>query len=449
MRTPTDSPREIDSIDDFDLSDFLPDTVPEAEGVRRTKKTTSPIEAKAGAVDPLETDLSASELEQIACFDNDDGIKIDDAFIIPDAKERTSNLKNSLFFRTAVAAAIAAFGAGTIWIVTGFFFNEPVPKKLQYPQESRDEKLRKFMARYQQEQSTRSIEAADTHQPIQPPIEETPPPPPIQETPPIIIEKEITKDPAQETNGRSVASLPLTSTKIHSLANRAKGEVINSAVLQNKLEPQNRPSTSIALLKANVQKHLVYAGTKVSGTIIAPVHYIEALGGTHLVVSIDRPLKDSQDRTILPVGSRLSLKVIISDRDVFVTEVIDVNQAQPKTLKTRATLTRQHNDRPILATVLNNRQTSLFFNRLLNMGLRTTTSVLDAQNSGYSGDYYSYYHQQTDPLATGLSTLSREVLNQTENRERSLSRENLQSKKVYLIQQNTKINIYFLDSFSI
>ena len=404
-------------------------------------------------------EISKEEQKQIASsFSHcDDNITISEQLRIYPEEDPPKKLKNNLFFRATIALIIALIVAGTVRFIWGLFESnstttEPMPTNVSNNQ--LQEKIEQNLALYEQEK-----ENLDRQYQKKTPEEEPQLPTP-EEKPKKLLEP--TQEPAQETAQKpepSVPQLTVAQLPLSSSVRARAGSSYHSQRFNNNIKASvtsaSKPTTtvknpSIALLTGiQTNKYLIRGGSRISGKIIAPVHYIESLGGTNLVIEISNDLHDKGKRLVLPIGSRLSLKVIINDRSVYVTEVYSLEEEEPILLKTRVTLTREHNDRPITATVLSNREASLFLNRLLTTALETGNAIIGANNRGSSFGLDNYNNYNSDPIGTGLSTLSRSLLNRSRNSEARLNRKSLESKKIFLIEQDTIINIYFLDSFSI
>lgn len=414
-------------------------------------------------------EISKEEQKQIASsFSHcDDNITISEQLRIYPEEDPPKKLKNNLFFRATIALIIALIVAGTVRFIWGLFESNSTttePMATNVSNSQLQEKIEQNLALYEQEK-----ENLDRQYQKKTPEEEPRQPTPEQK-PKELLEpaqepaKEPAQEPAQELAPKkteisvpqlTVGQLPLSSSVRARAGSSYHSQRFNNNIKASVTSASKSTTTvknpSIALLTgaARTNKYLIRGGEKISGKIIAPVHYIESLGGTNLVIEISDDLHDKEKRLVLRIGSRLSLKVIINDRRVYVTEVYSLEEEEPVLLKTRVTLTREQNDRPITATVLSNREASLFLNRLLTTALETGNAIIGANNRGSSSGLDNYNNYNSDPIGTGLSTLSRSLLNRSRNSEARLNRQSLESKKIYLIEQDTKINIYFLDSFSI
>ena len=421
-----------------------------------------------------EENITKEEQQKLAATASnyDDNITISEDLKIHPEEPNTLALKNNIFFRATIAILVATTVAGSIRLIWGLFESPSTSAPVvanNLNTESASEKIARLKAQYQQakdeidlqhQQKNSLPEKPDPDPSLEPKTLKAPnqnptvPPPPPTTTQIQVVANQTTSKPRPKT-----ASLPLTNTvraiSSHQQPDRSSRHKTNQVSLSNAIENINRQQTrvnpSIALLTGHQKnQHLILGGTKISATILAPVHYLESLGGTPIVVAIDDDLRERQNRLVSEKGSRFSLKVIISDRSVYVTEIYSLDTNKPVRLNTRVTLTKERSDRPLIAEVLNSSQTSLFINRLFTTALETGNSILRANNNHNNFDGYSYYDDyNSDPLGTGLSTLSRSVLKRSRSQEQRLDRQALESSKVYLIQKGTKINIYFLDSFSI
>jgi len=420
-----------------------------------------------------EENITKEEQQKLAATASnyDDNITISEDLKIHPEEPNTLALKNNIFFRATIAILVATTIAGSIRLIWGLFESPSTSAPVvanDLNTESASEKIARLKAQYQQakdeidlqhQQKNSLPDKPDPDPELEPKTIKAPnqnptvpPPPPTTQIQ--VVANQTTSKPRPKT-----ASLPLTNTvraiSSHQQPDRSSRHKTNQVSLSNAIEDpqrlQTRVNPSIALLTGHQKnQHLILGGTKISATILAPVHYIESLGGTPIVVAIEDPLRSRQNRLVSEKGSRFSLKVIISDRSVYVTEIYSIDTGLPVRLKTRVTLTTERSDRPLVATVLNSRQTSLFINRLFTTALETGNSILRANNNQNNFDGYSYYdNYNSDPLGAGLSTLSRSVLKRSRSQEQRLNRQTLESSKVYLIKKGTKINIYFLDSFSI